>query len=146
MADTRGGASWAQRLKPAARARTHLLAAALLWTAVGAVLAGFGGAWLWGSGAGPVWFAVAVVAGAAKGRLVIVRAARGIADRIAARGDGRCLGGFLSWRTWLLVAVMAGSGRLLRASPAPRSLVGGIYLAVGVALLAGAATLWRELG
>lgn len=137
---------WAQRSKPAARARTHLLAAALLWTLVGSGLAAAGLAWSLGTA--PPW-SVAVVlaglaAGAAKGMFVIRGLAARNTARIIARGDGRCLGGFLSPKTWLLIAAMMASGMILRRSGLPRPALGVLYTAVGTGLLIGGAVLWRS--
>ena len=78
---------WAERFKPAARARTHLLAAALLWTVVGLGLAAAGIAWSFGS-AFPwsLLLAVAgVAAGVVKGRFVILKMADRNTARIIAR-------------------------------------------------------------
>jgi len=80
--------------------------------------------------------------GVLKGRLVLERAARKAAARIAVRGDGRCLGGFLSWQTWLFVLAMMGMGVALRHSDVPRALLGVVYTAVGGALLWGSRTFW----
>jgi hypothetical protein len=137
---------WAQRSKPAARARTHLLAAALLWTLVGGGLAAAGLAWSFGS---PLPWSVALVigglaAGTVKGRLVIRGMAARNTARIIARGDGRCLGGFLAPKTWLLVAVMMASGMILRRSGVPHPVLGVLYTAVGTGLLIGARQLWRS--
>ncbi|MBD3161960.1 MAG: hypothetical protein GF346_06695 [Candidatus Eisenbacteria bacterium] len=133
-------------LTPAASRRTHLLAAALLWTAVGAMLAVTGAPLLFEHAAGTAvpLALLAVAAGVAKARWTILPAARRIADRIEQRGDGRCLGGFLSWRTWIFVLVMAGFGRVVRGLPIPSTVRGTVLVAVGVALLVGAAALWRR--
>ncbi len=138
--------NWAETHKPAASARTHLVAAASLWTVVGCGLLVVGLHWLTPTaGLGAALLVVAAVgAGALKGRFVMRRAADRIAGRIRARGDGRCLGGFLSLRTWGFVAVMMLAGRFLRHSPAPRLIIGFIYTAVGVALLLGAGRLWGQ--
>jgi hypothetical protein len=137
--------SWVESHKPAAAAHVHLFLAGAMWTLVGAVLAGFGGAWLWQSSASNAWWLAgsAVVVGALKGRFVLDRAARRIVDRIRARGDGRCLGGFLSLRSWALVAVMAAVGRLLRGSEIARGLLGFLYIAVGVGLMFSSRVAWR---
>ena len=103
----------AERWKPAARARTHLLAAA-------------------GIGAGSL-----------KGRFVLRRLAERNAARVIRRGDGHCLGGFLSVKTWLLVAVMMASGILLRRSGVPHPILGVLYAAIGTALMAGSVPLWK---
>ncbi len=117
-----------------------------MWTLVGAGLATAGWVWLAHLRTVPRVLAIggALLAGAAKARWVLARTARRIADRIVARGDGRCAGGVLSWRSWGLVAAMAVSGRLLRATSLPRPILGVLYLAVGTALLLAAITPWRR--
>ncbi len=134
-----------ERFKPAAPARVHLVMAALLWSVVGTLLAGFGALWIWGSGMslGPVLAVVAVAVGIAKSRWVLDRAALRIVGRIEERGDGRCIGGFLSGKTWLLVALMAGGGRALRAWVLPPGIAGLIYLGVGAALLYSSRVIWK---
>lgn len=128
--------TWVDSHKPAANVSTHLLAAGLMWLVVGGGLMGFGVHWLWaGRPALAPWLAAAaVVAGVVKSHLVLDRAARRVVRRITARGDGRCLGGFLSLRTWALVVLMMVLGRLLRGGLAGW-LVGALYIAVGTALL-----------
>ncbi len=132
-------------LKPAAPARVHLLLAASLWTVVGVVLAAVGSRWT--LAARPRFVALlmtaAVAVGVVKAALVLRKVAARIAARIRARGDGRCVGGFLSPRSWLLVAVMSVGGRLLRGSGLPMEAVGLLYLAVGVALASASIRLWR---
>ena len=139
-------AGWAQRHKPQASARAQLALAASMWTLVGAGLATAGT--IWTSHLAPGWRATvlagAVLVGAVKARWVLARTARRIAERIVARGDGRCAGGLLSWRSWLLVVAMAAGGRLLRATALPRSLLGVLYVAVGAALLLASSIPWRR--
>ncbi len=133
---------------PAAPRRTHLFAAALMWSTVGLALMAVGARWTVGSGssfAAPALFAAAAV-GLVKARYVLGRTARRIVKRIDERGDGRCLGGFLSWKSWLLVGAMVGLGRLLRMSPLPLLLRGAIYFAIGAALLAASRGIWEAWG
>jgi len=134
-----------EAFKPAAPARVHVLLAAAMWTVVGAALAFAGGRWLLRAGLPHVApaIALAVLLGALKGRFVLQRTAARTVARIRARGDGRCLGGFLSLRSWALVAVMATAGAILRRGLLPRAPLGFIYLAVGTALLLASAHLWR---
>jgi hypothetical protein len=136
---------WAERWKPAARARTHLLAAAILWTVVGLGLAVAGLAWSFGSALpwSLLLAAAGVAAGIVKGRLVISKMADWNTARIIARGDGSCLGGFLAPKTWLLVAAMMASGIILRRSGVPRPVLGVLYTAVGSGLLIGSFQLWK---
>lgn len=137
--------SWVERYKPAAAVRAHLVLAGLMWTVVGAALVGFGSRWLWQlpTPSAPWLAMLAVAIGIFKSRFVLDRAARRMVDRILEHGDGRCLGGFLSLRSWALVVVMAGGGRLLRGSHLARGLLGFLYLAVGTALLLSSRVAWR---
>jgi len=142
-----GRYSLLQRLKPRAAGRTQLLLAGALWTVVGALLLGFGARWTLealGRPAGALTLLLAVGAGLLKGRFVLDRAAARITDRIAARGDGRCAGGFLSWRSWLLVALMSAAGRLLRSGLLSHAIVGLLYTAIGAGLLFSSRIAWRR--
>ena len=135
-----------EALKPVASARTQVLLAAAMWSAVGAVLLLVGADWvLWGAGPhfSPWLIAVAVLVGALKARFVLRRTAARLVERIRSRGDGRCVGGFLSLTSWMFVAAMMGMGYLLRHGLLPRTEVGLIYVAVGSALLLAATSIWR---
>jgi hypothetical protein len=136
---------WREAYKPAAPARLHLLLAAGMWTVVGVLLLFFGGRWVLLAHIPHVllWLALAAAAGLLKARFVLRRTARSTIARIKSRGDGRCIGGFLSWRAWMLVALMALAGRVLRQGLAPSAVVGLIYVLVGSALLLAATQLWH---
>lgn len=140
-----GEPAWYERYKPAASRSTHMLVAALLWTLVGLGLATYGSIRTLGAAgsAKMVLFPAALVAGAAKGHWVLARSAKRNLARILARGEGRCLFGFLSLRSWAFVVLMMALGRTLRHSTATSPAVGPIYLAVGVALLVGSLEIWR---
>lgn len=117
-----------------------------MWTSVGLALMVAGGHWILDSHsplAVPIWIAAAA-AGLVKARLLLAKSARRIVERIKIRGDGRCLGGFLSWKSWVLVLLMIGLGRLLRASPLPLLARGGIYFAIGAALAAASRPIWQS--
>jgi hypothetical protein len=136
---------WAETHKPAAPVHVHLLLAGVMWSSVGCVLMALGVHW-----SGPFdpaltpWLLVAGLAvGLAKSRLVMDRAARRIIGRIRARGDGRCLGGFVSPLTWVLILAMMGLGRLLRARLLPPAVIGVVYVAVGSALLVSSRLMWQ---
>jgi hypothetical protein len=132
------------RLTPTAPARAQILIAALMWTLAGACLCIAGAVWALGAH----WrhaiaaLAIAAIVGALKARFFLDKTARRIVRRIAERGDGRCVGGFLSWRSWLLVAAMVLLGRLLRMSPLPVAWRGAIYFAIGAALMIASRAAW----
>ena len=130
--------------KPAASARAHLLAAAAMWAVVGGLLLLFGVRWGLSVDipCGALWLAGAVVAGLLKARFVLQRTARRLIERIRTRGDGRCIGGFLSLRSWAFVLLMIVLGRFLRSGLVPRTIVGLVYTGVGTALLVASRQLW----
>jgi len=141
-ADSAARWHWVRAHKPAASSSWHLLLAAVMWSAVGTFLVSLGVRWLMHADAAVAWPVIAVAAGALKARFVLRRSARRIIDRIRERGDGRCLGGFLSPKSWLLVFFMMASGRLLRSSPLPLSVLGAIYLMIGSALFLSSLYFW----
>jgi hypothetical protein len=136
---------WRETYKPAGPAWLHLLLAASLWTIVGGLLLFFGARWVL---AGEIphagaWLTLALAGGVLKAWFVLRRSARRTVARIRARGDGRCIGGFLSPGTWALVIGMAVGGRILRQGLLPSPVVGLIYVLVGTALLLAAGPLWN---
>ncbi len=133
-----------RRLKPAASVSTQLLATAALWTVVGTVLVGLGLHWSLAT-LTPLTATLlvlgATLVGVGKERWILRPTADRITTRIRTRGDGRCLGGALSWQSWGLVIVMIAGGRLLRAV-APPEVVGPLYVAIGTALALASRHLW----
>ncbi len=134
-----------EKYKPAASVKTHLRAAAIMWSLVGATLSGFGFYWVWDSTLGYKWcFVIAVVIlGIAKSRWVLDKAADKMVLRIRQRGDGKCIGGFLSPWSWLMVVGMSVSGRLLRAYLLTEGWAGLMYVLVGIGLMLSSRKLWK---
>jgi hypothetical protein len=122
---------------PRASRQAHLRAAAILWTVVGSALFLVGASWMSTAGTARALPATgaAVFLGWIKSRYVLNRTAARIVGRIEDRGDGRCLGGFLSWKSWLLVVAMMVLGRILRRSSLPLLYRGLIYSAIGAGLV-----------
>ena len=134
-----------ERWKPRATARAQLRAAALLWTVVGLALGAAGVRWCLSA---PSWWkellvGAGVLLGLLKGLRFITPVAHRNIARLIERGDGHCIGGFLSWRSWLFVLAMMTLGIVLRRSPTPRPALGVVYTAIGLALLTGSFPLWR---
>lgn len=142
--EQREGEGLAHRLKPAAPARAHLLMAALLWSAVGAMM--LYRAHIHAVTLEPgVRFAAAGAAlalGLFKGAKVLRPAAKKSVARIIERGDGKCLGGFISFKSWLFVALMVALGRVFARSGLPEWLAAAILGAVGVGLALGCMVFW----
>jgi len=123
-----------------------LFAAGLTWTVMGFILLSWALLWLvYGSGVrGTVLLALFAGMGLIKSRLVLDKVARRIANRIHERGDGRCLGGFLSPQNWLLVGCMMALGMVVRRLGLPHLVTGSVYAAVGSSLLVSGRVIWRE--
>lgn len=133
-------------LTPRAPMWAHYLMAALLWTGVGCFLLyrGVSEALLLEGGRLTAVALGAAAVGAVKGFKVMRPAARKGADRIAGRGDDRCLGGFISFKTWALVIAMGIMGKFLRSAHLPHWLLGFLLGGVGTALLLGSVVYWQS--
>lgn len=129
--------------KPGVSIKTHLMVAAVLWSAVGLFLFSRGFLLLLADSAYLVLLA-GVVAGTLKSLFVLDKTASKNVRRILQFGQSTCIGGVYSWKTWLLVACMMVGGRLLRHSSLPAVVVGVLYVAVGWALLFSSRVAWKE--
>lgn len=120
--------------------------AGAMWLVVGTALAAFGARWTWLAvpDQAPWLTGLALAVGLCKSRCVLDGAALRIIDRIQSRGDGHCLGGFLSVRSWAFVLLMMVGGRLLRGTLS-RAFIGPVYLAIGTALIVSSRLAWPSL-
>jgi hypothetical protein len=134
-----------RKLKPGVTRQVRLFLAAAAWTAVGLGLMIAGTRWsLWSdSSLHPVFLVLAAAVGLTKAFIILKHTANRVIRRIRASGDDRCIGGFFSWRTWVLVLIMIAAGTLLRRSDISRGVVGLVYVAIGIALLAASTLPWR---
>ncbi len=131
-------------LPPRTSRRGRLLAASIVWSAVGAGLTVAGAVWALRAPAAlsaPL-LAGGVAIGWAKGRLVLAPMARRNAARILDAPDSAFVGSAFAVRAWALAAGFMALGAGLRRSALPRPWLGLIYLAAGSALLLGARASW----
>ena len=137
--------------------RVQKLLAASIWTLVGVGLSVAGCYWMV---IGFHWWALLlavpmIALGFVKGRFILDRMAKRNVQRIADRGPSAPWWGFYPMRTWILVALMMGTGIVLRtvipdvvwkstqaAPPVYFACIGLVYLAVGVALIHASRTWW----
>lgn len=92
----------------------------------------------------PLWIIVATFIGMLKGRLIFDKTAERVISRILSREGDRCLGGFLSLKSWGMILFMILLGMSLRVSPLPGVLVWGVYVAVGAGLFLSSRLFWKE--
>jgi len=129
--------------KPGVSRRVHLFAAPFLWTAVGGLLLLRGWGWL-APGQGRLLLVAAVLLGTVKSMFILDKIARRSLERIVRFKDNTCLGAVYSWKTWLLVLVMMGTGFVLRKATQPGPLIGTIYCAVGWSLCFSSRLGWQQ--
>jgi len=92
----------------------------------------------------PWWLIVAAIIGVLKGRLIFDKTAERVISRILSREGDRCLGGFLSFKSWGMILFMVLLGMSLRVSPLPGVLVWGVYVAVGAGLFFSSRLFWKK--
>jgi hypothetical protein len=142
--DTRKNKKLVEKIKPAAPAHAHLLMAALMWTTVGTfmLVRAYGYTRTLTPAVASATAFMALAVGVVKGLKLLRPSAKKSAARIIHRGDGKCLGGFISIKSWLFVGAMILLGRALRMAGMPAWFTSAILGAVGVALLMGSAVFW----
>jgi hypothetical protein len=137
---------WLEARKPKAPVRVHVLLATLMWTIAGLFLfmRGAGNMMSLPDGVNPWWLIFAVFIGVLKGWLIFDKTATRIISRIESRKEDRCLGGFLSLKSWGMILLMVFLGMSLRVSHLPGVLVWGVYVAVGTGLFFSSRLFWKE--
>jgi len=134
-------------LKPAVNKEVLLFLAGFLWFGVGTMLLFLSFSWLKAfhvhgsflfSGIGVV---VALVVHHF-GFLKIVDKNLG---RILPMEGTQCIFSFMSWKSYIIVAVMVTVGQLLRHSPIPKPYLSMLYIGIGLALLLSSVRYLRTL-
>ena len=138
--------NWLEARKPVASVRVHVFLVTLMWTIVGLFLfvRGAGNMMSLPGPVNPWWIVVAAFIGVLKGRLIFDKTALRVISRMESREENKCLGGFLSLKSWGMILLMVFLGMSLRVSPLPGVLVWGIYVAVGTGLFFSSRLFWME--
>ena len=138
--------NWLEAHKPVAPIRVHVFLVALMWTTVGLFLFVRGAVNMMSlpGSVNPWWLVVAAFIGVLKGRLIFDKTAERVVSRTLGREGDRCLGGFLSLKSWGMILFMVFLGMSLRVSPLPGVLVWGVYVAVGAGLFFSSRLFWIE--
>ena len=129
---------WYDKFTPRASVRVQMFSAAIMWMVGLGFLLGFGISFivkLIGMAHPAIWtlaviVIVAIVIGSLKARYILIRYADKAVARIQTRGHA-CYFGFFGWASWGFIAVMMGTGIVLRQlTPLPKSPGGLIFLAI----------------
>ena len=136
-----------ERLWPRADVRTQITAGAVMWSIGAAILLVRGLAYIQGRS----WHAWALAAGLAlgvlKSRFVLERVASKAVDRVRAHGRAWFFA-FFSLKSWGLIALMMGSGMILRRAivhpnQVGAGILGAVYIGIGAALLLAGRVFWH---
>lgn len=131
-----------KKYKPGVNNSTHLILAALFWTAIGTVLFVRGLYLL--NGFDTVWMIIpAACFGWLKSRFVLDKVARKNIDRILTLQDGACLGAVFSMKTWGLVLMMSLLGVIIRHAPISQQIVGFLCIIIGFSLVFSSRYAWK---
>lgn len=125
------------KIKPAVDKRVLLLLAGFMWIGVGTMLLFLSYSWLKAFHVHGSFLYGGFGVGAALvihhfGFLKIVDKNLG---RILAMEGKRCVFSFLTWKSYLMVALMVAMGAGLRHSPIPKPYLAMLYIGIGLALI-----------
>ena len=125
------------RLKPAVTRRVLLLLAGLVWIGVGGMLVSLAVGWLRAPDAlHPYLFAsLGTIAAVFIHHFGFLRVVDKNLDRILPMKGKRCVFAFMSWKSYLMVALMMTMGFALRHSPIPKPVLAVLYIGIGLALV-----------
>ena len=131
---------------PRASYELRILGAALIWTFIGFFLL-IKGLFIFLSESSILTklfiFALGLVIGLFKSRLIFDPAAKKIIKHIESKPQRACFGGLFSVRNWALILVMALFGKAIGALPMNAALKSAIYVMVGSGLCYSSRLLWQ---
>lgn len=124
-------------IKPAVNKRVLLFLAGLMWLCVGTMLLYLSFSWLKESHAhGAFLFAgIGVMLALIVHHFGFLKIVDKNLGRILPMEGSKCIFAFMSWKSYINVAIMVAMGILLRQSPIPKTYLSIIYIGIGLALL-----------
>ena len=125
------------KIKPAVNKRVLLFLAGFMWFGVGTMLLFLSFSWLkafqvHGSFlVGGIGVAVALVVH----HFGFLKIVDKNLSRILPMEGTKCIFSFITWKSYIIVAVMVAMGALLRHSPIPKPYLSMLYIGIGLALI-----------
>lgn len=125
------------KFKPGVEKHILLLIAGLIWIAVGSMLLCFSYFWLRDAERNMVMLMAGsgIVISLFVHHFGFLRVVDNNLGRILPMQGKRCVFSFMTWKSYILVLVMAATGILLRRSPIPRTYLSVLYIGIGAALI-----------
>jgi hypothetical protein len=124
-------------LKPAVNKRVLLFLAGFMWLGVGAMLLFLSISWLdeFRVHGSVIFGATGVIVALLVHHFGFLRIVDKNLGRILPMEGTRCVFSFITWKSYIMIAVMVAMGILLRHSPIPKPYLSVLYIGIGLALL-----------
>lgn len=124
-------------IKPAVNKRVLLFLAGFMWLSVGTMLLLLSFSWLNSSRDYNTYLfgGIGVVIALVVHHFGFLKIVDKNLDRILPMEGAKCVFSFITWKSYVLVAVMVSMGVLLRHSPIPKPYLSIPYIGIGLALL-----------
>lgn len=125
------------KLKPAVDKRVLLFLAGFMWVGVGVMLLFLAYSWLnaFHVHGSFIFEAIGVAAALIIHHFGFLKIVDKNLGRILPMEGKRCVFSFLSWKSYIMVAIMIAMGVLLRHSPIPKPYLSMLYTGIGLALV-----------
>jgi len=136
-----------EKFKPAVEKPILLLLSGVLWFAVGIMLNTFALHWLiaYKEGYTSIFVGIGFIAALTIHHFGFLKVADKNLGRISFLKDKPCVFSFMSWRSYLTVAVMVTMGITLRHSSIPKQYLSMLYIGIGLALILSSIRYFRVL-
>ena len=139
--------NWNDHLKPAVHKNFLLFLAGIIWIGVGSMLLSFASGWLHTYSQSDTW--IYIVTGIAAAMIIhhfgFLRVVDKNLGRISKMEGRRCAFSFMSWKSYMIVAIMITMGILLRHSAIPKQYLSILYIGIGMALILSSIRYFRYL-
>jgi hypothetical protein len=125
------------KIKPAVSKRVLLFLAGFMWLGVGTMLLFLSFSWLHAFRAhGSFLFTgIGVIVALVVHHFGFLKIVDKNLGRILPMEGTKCVFSFITWKSYVVVAVMVAMGALLRHSPIPKPYLSILYIGIGLALL-----------
>lgn len=139
--------SFAQKYKPAIPKKYLLFLSGIMWIAVGIMLNTFAFKWLkdYGTNLSYLFAGIGFICALVIHHFGFLRVVDKNLGRISTLKDRPCVFSFMSWKSYILVAVMVTLGITLRHSSIPKQYLSILYIGIGLALILSSIRYFRVL-
>ena len=136
-----------ERYKPAVNKNFLLFLAGFMWIAVGVMLNSFAFRWLtvYGKDLAFLFAAIGLACSLVIHHFGFLRIVDKNLGRISKMEGKRCAFSFMTWKSYLIVAIMVSMGIILRHSAIPKQYLSVLYIGIGMALILSSIRYFRNL-